>query len=431
MLMRARLSLALALAMAAAIAADLPAAAQTSGGSAALRKQIERRFEVLPLQNGVALRPKSASSGVRSIELTDGTIAIDGAPATGAELHDKLGADADAVIRLSYLDPEARRALFAPVVERSEEAPAAEAPVPPVPPATTAPPRTHRSAARVRLGGSVTVAADETVESVVVIGGSAHIDGQVLDDVVVIGGRVELGPLADVGKDVTAIGGAIRRNAGAHIGGDVNEVGPGMDLRGLPWRGMPFNRAFWWGSTWGGLIAFLSTMTRLLVLCVLASIVMLVGRDYVERVGARAAAEPVKAGLVGLFAHLLFLPTLVLVVVVLVVTIIGIPLLMLVPFAVLALAVLFVIGFTSVAYHVGRLATVRFGSAELNPMLATLVGILVVMSPVLFGRLLGLGGGLLLPIALPVLLIGFLAEYAAWTVGFGAIALNRFDRRSS
>ena len=47
------------------------------------------------------------------------------------------------------------------------------------------------------------------------------------------------------------------------------------------------------------------------------------------------------------------------------------------------------------------------------------------------GRILGIGGPLLLPLALPVLLIGFLAEYLAWTVGFGAVALNQFDKKES
>jgi hypothetical protein len=53
--------------------------------SDALRRQIEQRFEVLPLQNGVALRPRGSST-IQSIELSGDTIAVDGAPVTGAEL---------------------------------------------------------------------------------------------------------------------------------------------------------------------------------------------------------------------------------------------------------------------------------------------------------------------------------------------------------
>jgi hypothetical protein len=86
-----------------------------------LRADIERRFDVLPLRDGIALHPKRPDTGVRSIEIAGGAIALDGTPATGAELRSRLGADADAVMRLSYLSDADRRALFA------MEAPAAAA----------------------------------------------------------------------------------------------------------------------------------------------------------------------------------------------------------------------------------------------------------------------------------------------------------------
>ena len=128
----------------------------------------------------------------------------------------------------------------------------------------------------------------------------------------------------------------------------------------------------------GGLFAFISTVIRLAILCILASLVLLVGHDYVERISTRAAAEPVKAGLVGVLAQLLFLPLLIVTIVVLVVTIIGIPFLALVPFVVLGLVVLLIVGFTAVAYQVGRLVSARLGSATLNPYLTVIVGILAI-----------------------------------------------------
>src|SRR5439155_9555497 len=180
------------------IGTEALAAEQTRApGADALGQQIERRFDVLPLHNGLALHPKSptrADRGVRSIELTDHTIAIDGTPVTGAELRDKLGDDADLVLRLSYLEPEARRALLEMDSAAMPQTPEA----PPEPPrAPPAPRRSRHSDDRVRIGGSVTVDADESVGDVVVIGGSAHIQGEVKGDVMVVGGLVELGPHAD------------------------------------------------------------------------------------------------------------------------------------------------------------------------------------------------------------------------------------------
>src|SRR5437660_1082334 len=120
--------------------------AQPRGGSDALRRDVERRFDVLPVRDGIVLHPKAARAGVRSIEITNDSISIDGAPATGAELRQKLGADADLVLRLSYLDADARRALAAPATAPAERPPSAEPPPPPSPvsPEPPAPPRRMR-----------------------------------------------------------------------------------------------------------------------------------------------------------------------------------------------------------------------------------------------------------------------------------------------
>ena len=66
----------------------------------------------MPLTGGVALTTEVAQDDVRLIEITD-TIAVNGVPVTGRELRDRVGADADAILRLSYLDADARRDLFA------------------------------------------------------------------------------------------------------------------------------------------------------------------------------------------------------------------------------------------------------------------------------------------------------------------------------
>src|SRR5437667_10494118 len=144
---RSRIGALLAVASALLIISER-AAAQSAGTADTLRQQVERRFDILPLHDGIALRPKAARRGVRLIEIADGTIAIDGAPATGGELREKLGADADLVLRLSYLDADARRAIASPRVDvpAAPPPPAAEPPsgAAPVAPAPPAPPRRTR-----------------------------------------------------------------------------------------------------------------------------------------------------------------------------------------------------------------------------------------------------------------------------------------------
>jgi hypothetical protein len=280
------------------------------------------------------------------------------------------------------------------------------------------------------VGGSVTIEEDEVIDGdVVAIGGSARVRGEVRGEVVAVGGSVELGPNASVLRDVVVIGGTLQRDPTARVGGEIHEVGIGsLDLSGWRWGRAPIegrNRAF------GSAFALFSTFTRVAILCLLAALVVLLARDRVDWIGARAAAEPLKAGAVGLLSQLLFLPILVITVIILVLTIIGIPLLVLIPFLVLGLGVVALVGFTSVGHHLGRLLGRRMGWAELSPYMATVAGILLIVSPLLLARLLGLAGGLLYPMTFGLRLIGAVVEYSAWTIGFGAVALTWYNRRQA
>src|SRR5438309_5864982 len=101
--------LALVITMFAAVIVSDTSNAQSTTASDTLRQRVERRFDVLPLREGIALHPKTPRRGVRSVEIGADTISIDGVPATGAELRQKLGADADLILRVSYLDADSRR----------------------------------------------------------------------------------------------------------------------------------------------------------------------------------------------------------------------------------------------------------------------------------------------------------------------------------
>src|SRR5207344_432491 len=79
-------------------------------------------------------------------------------------------------------------------------------------------------------------------------------------------------------------------------------------------------------------------------------------------------------------------------------------------------------------YHVGHLLNERVGWLGRGPYATTTTGILVLVSPLLLARILGLAGGVVFPMTLGLLVIGTILEYGAWTIGFGAVALARFNR---
>jgi len=413
------------------VLAVLVAAAQ--GDADSVRVRLERRFDILPIAGGVVLTPRFRTE-VRSVEITDSTIAIDGNPVTGAELRKRLGDDADAVLQASYLDAAGRRTLggvpAAPAAKQAVPAPPAPAPVPPVPEVQNDRPRTIRRDDIVRIGGSVEVRSDEHVTGdVVAIGGSARVDGRVDGEVVVIGGSLYLGPNAVIRNDVVAVGGGIQRDPGAVINGRMQEVG--FDAIFGPTSGPGQAWARW--NPMGAFFPFarfMGTLVRVGLLMLLAGLVILVARTPVEQIADRAAAEPVKAWVIGFLAEILFVPILVLTIVVLAISIIGIPLLLLVPVAIVAMMVVFLVGFTGVAFQVGRLLQGRFDSLSQRPYVTTLAGIVLILSPLIVARLLGLAGaggflGWLLVVG------GFVAEYVAWTTGLGAAMLSRFSRSAS
>jgi len=398
------------------ILAEIPLFGQSQNLSMdELRTRIEQRYTVLPIQNGIVLSPKNRN-GIASVEISGNTVAVNGAEVTGAELRTRLGDDAELILQLSYLMPSDRQRLF--TVGGSSNS-------------SQVSPRPSRREVRTRRGrrkddvirflGNVTVNRDEVLNGdVVVLGGNAHIDGEVIGDTVVLGGDLKLGPESNITGDAVVVGGTLSRDPSATIGGDVQEVRVGAGARLgeiLRNRGIFRSRMLpFFGAA--------QTLVRVGMLILFACIVMLAAGALAIRIGDRAATEPVRAGLIGLLAELLFVPALVMMVVLLVITILGIPLLLLVPFAVLAVLIVFLIGFTGVAARVGQFIGPRLGWTNTGPYLTTILGIIALLFPLLVARLMGSFG--LNFIALPLLAAGVLIEYLAWTVGFGAAALTYF-----
>jgi hypothetical protein len=197
-----------------------------------------------------------------------------------------------------------------------------------------------------------------------------------------------------------------------------------------PWRDW-----HWFGDTvrnpFGGSVDLLATFVRVGLVGLLAALMIAVLPAPVRRVADRVATEPWRAGFVGLAAQLLFVPLLVITVVILAVSIIGIPLLLLVPFGLIAVALALVMGFAGSACAVGRWIGERAGSGMPGLLVSLVVGLAVVFALTVIARFLGLAG---LPVGVilgSVLAVGFLVEYVAWTVGLGGVLLSRFGRRDA
>lgn len=424
------LVLTLATAAAAAPAAQQPASAEQQQE---LRRAIERRFDVVPLTDAIGLRPRDAMRDVRLIEIAaDGGIAINGTPVTGRELRERIGADADAVLRLSYLDAATRRAVFSPPTEPPADP--VEAAKPPLereaPPPTAREPRSRRSSGdRVRIFGDVTVSENESLggQAVAVLG-SVRVDGEVGNQVVAVLGSVTLGPNAVVRGDVVSVGGRVNRAPGAQIRGNVTEVSLG-DATGpvhVDWPGNPF----WWRYGFPGFgpgERLIGTIFRLMLMALLAALAFVIARPTVEAAAYRVTQAPLQATFVGVAAEVLIPPILLISSIVLIMIIVGIPLLLLLPFVILALLVMALFGYAGVAQAIGGWVRRRTGTGG-GDVSDVLLGIVIIMLPLLAGRVLGLAGWAVGPLALLLVVMGLLVEFVAWTAGFGAVLANGFSR---
>jgi hypothetical protein len=415
---------------AAALIATLAAQQLTDGEQTALRAQLEEHYDIVPLSGGVALTPKTRPSDVRLIEVSD-TIAVNGSVVTGRELRERLGADADAILRLSYLDPAARRALFA-VRERREPDRQAERPIASESTGPRTPPdsrRLHRAEGdRVRVFGDVIVREDEAITGqIVAVIGSVRIDGEVGDQVVAVLGSVYLGPKAVAHSDVVSIGGRVRRAEGAQVLGGVTEVSladADARLRMAPWIGDIGILSLLDG--FGAVPRLLGSTFRLLLLVLLASLALVAARGTVERSAHRVVDNPLKAMLVGIAAEVLMPPVLILTAVILVLTIVGIPLLLLLPFVVLVLVVLALVGFSGSALAVGQWARRRFGLSTSAGIMDVCLGVVLILLPLLVGRIIALGGWIASPLSFLLVGAGVGLEFLAWSAGFGAVLTNAF-----
>ena len=269
-----------------------------------------------------------------------------------------------------------------------------------------------------RILRSYTLAEGETSsDPIVVIGGSARIDGRVADDVVVIGGGLHLGPKAVVEGNAVSVAGEVTLDPGASVQGSIDEAV-------IPWPGITFDPDWNLNGWWTGL-AFLGSVVRLSFIMAVAVLLTLMAPEWIGAISNRSAGASI---LTGFAVEVLFVPALVILVVALTVSIIGIPLLAAIPFALAAFALLWVGGFTGVAVRLGR--ALRGRARLTQPSVSDfLIGYTVIIAITVLGQMMALGLGWLSPVSWPMRSAGLLVEYVAWTIGLGAAVTSLFASR--
>ena len=289
---------------------------------------------------------------------------------------------------------------------------------------------------------------DEVAREAVVLMGSLHVKGKVLGDAVSFMGpafidgevtgtvtavfdSVYLGPNSEVLGEVVSVGGTVEVDPGARILGEVTEIdfGPAIHFS-QPWY-VDSDWGFWNGAPLGIAWSIFWTIFRWVVLILVTSFIFLVARDAVERTSSAVAAEPWKAGLLGLATWLLFFPLMVVATIVLALSIIGIPLLIIVwPLGMFVLMIACLLGYTSSAYAVGGWLGRRFGWSA-GPYMMLLIGVVAIQSLSLIAEMFGNLGGFFWFFAFMFGLAGWMVRFSAWTAGLGAVIMVYAERRRS
>ncbi|HEX6263601.1 MAG TPA: polymer-forming cytoskeletal protein [Actinomycetota bacterium] len=252
---------------------------------------------------------------------------------------------------------------------------------------------------QVVLTGEITIEEGRTVDGVVILNGPATIDGTVRGSVVAFNGEVTISGLVE--DDVIVFNGPTTVRSGAEIGGDLITreaavVEEGATVRGAV-RGRPFDLTRGPFPFFARVAVWAALTVSLLVLGLLLVLLFPRAPDAVD-----LAWRTAMGGAIGL--GLLLLIGLPIVGVLIAITIVGVPLGVAL---LLALALIYAIGYVSAGWVLGRMLI----KPPTTALLAALVGILVLRLVALVPALGGIVGTLASAFGLGAIAV------AAWRAG--------------
>lgn len=213
---------------------------------------------------------------------------------------------------------------------------------------------------RIVVGGSLKIKQNEEADSAVVIGGTLTVLGRVHKEAVAVGGSVILEPGSEVMGDAVAVGGEVIVKKGAVIHGD--RVSVGGSLKGVinVITGVATGSVSWF------MFSIVGTIVRALILFLLALMILSFMPDRSRRIEKYLSEHPGTSTLGGVALALGFIPFCVL----LAITIVGI---LAIPFAILGLIGLHIIGLTVFMTWFGHKVPL-FGKNK-SPVVAMTIGL--------------------------------------------------------
>ena len=122
----------------------------------------------------------------------------------------------------------------------------------------------------VKIGSSAVLAKGVLADSVTAVGGSATIAGEVINDVVAVGGSVILKPSARVHGNAVSIGGVVKREPGSKVAGNTTEVNMPQNLAAIVNTGSQMGpQVMFFATALASLFAFLGVLSLGVIVSVL------------------------------------------------------------------------------------------------------------------------------------------------------------------
>ncbi len=260
------------------------------------------------------------------------------------------------------------------------------------------------------FGGNLEIIGTITGDAAV-FGGNTKNKGIIENDLMVVGGTVVLDSGSTVQGNINMVGGTVDRDEHAEVFGEIESVQIEALEKILPRisKVFRFPRMIPGGPRVFPRVIFIG---MLVVVYVFNLLILLIFPRAIDRVADKIEKNVWASVGLGLAMEILFIPLIVL----FAVSIIGIPLMLLLPFAVL-LALHF--GFSSLAFVIGDRVSRGFNWKVENRVGQFSLGWLAVMIIPIISILIG-------P---PIVVIGVVIMYVAFTIGLGAVIYALIKRK--